>query len=483
LKIIEQINQEWDIVIGLEVHVQLQTRRKIFSHSNYTYNSSPNSQVCPPSLGLPGSLPTVNQKAIQDAIKFGISVKGKINQNLIFSRKHYFYPDLAKGYQISQFTEPIISGGFVPIWWEDKLLNIYLQRAHLEEDTAKSTHINKDRSSLIDFNRSGASLIEIVTNPCINHPEQAKLFVQRIRQLVDFLGISNGKMEEGNLRCDANISLKKKDSKGLGTKTEIKNINSFKNVQKSLESEIVRQYKILSSGEKVKQVTLTWNGNKNIAEIMREKEDSHDYRYFPDPDLPQVIIDSKIINNIHKDMIKTPSELEVTWKKDYNFSTEDVSLLTSSKLVSEYFQLLLNEDVNPDDALKWISGEIFRLFNASNIDFDNRISPKDLKQIISLVAKNKITNNDAKEILKSLFNKKIELNEILDNGSYYINENKDLTLNAINSVFNQFPQEFKRLKNGEYKLYGFFVGMTIKSSKEKLDPKVILEEIKKIIEN
>jgi aspartyl-tRNA(Asn)/glutamyl-tRNA(Gln) amidotransferase subunit B len=483
LNIINQINQEWDIVIGLEVHVQLQTRRKIFGHSKYIYNSPPNSLVCPPSFGLPGSLPTINQKAIQDAIKFGLTVQGEINQNLIFSRKHYFYPDLAKGYQISQFTEPIISGGYVPIWWEDKLMNIYLQRAHLEEDTAKSTHINKDSFSLIDFNRSGASLIEIVTNPCIRHPEQAKLFVQRIRQIVNFLDISNGKMEEGNLRCDANISLKKKNSQNLGIKTEIKNINSFRNVQKSLESEIIRQHKILCNGKKVKQVTLTWNSSKNVAEIMREKEDSHDYRYFPDPDLPPVIIDSKFINSIAKDMIKTPMELEVAWKKNYKFSTEDVTMLTSSKLVSEYFQLLLDEGVNPGDGLKWISGEIFRLFNEVNIEFDNRISPKDLKRIILLVSENKITNNDAKEILKCLFDSNSELNEILEKGSYYINKNKDLTLEAINLVFNQFPQELDRLKSGEDKLYGFFVGMTVKSSKEKLDPKIILQEIKKIIED
>ena len=237
---------------------------------------------------MPGALPTINERAIDFAIKFGLAVNGSINSSFSFARKHYFYPDLPKGYQISQYEKPIVTGGSIPIWWDNKKYNIDLTRAHLEEDAGKLTHnLSKDKSE-VDFNRSGVPLIEIVTEPVMSHPEQARAFIQRIKQVVNYILISNAEMEQGKLRCDANISIKKKNSKKLGTKTEIKNINSFRNVQKAIESEIKRQHKLLMTGKSVKQATLTWNNEKNIAEVMRIKENADDYRYFPDPDLPPV---------------------------------------------------------------------------------------------------------------------------------------------------------------------------------------------------
>ena len=262
---ISQINKDWDFTIGLEIHVQLETNSKMFSSCEYSYDKSENSLTCPTSLGLPGALPTINERAIDFAIKFGLAVNGNINSSFSFARKHYFYPDLPKGYQISQYEKPIVTGGSIPIWWDNKKYNIDLTRAHLEEDAGKLTHNPSKNKSEVDFNRSGVPLIEIVTEPVMSHPEQARAFIQRIKQVVNYILISNAEMEQGKLRCDANISIKKKNSKKLGTKTEIKNINSFRNVQKAIESEIKRQHKLLMTGKSVKQATLTWNNEKNIA--------------------------------------------------------------------------------------------------------------------------------------------------------------------------------------------------------------------------
>ena len=262
---INDINENWDFIIGLEIHVQLECNSKIFSNCEYEYDNVPNSQTCPTSLGLPGALPNVNKAAIESAILFGQAVNGNLSENFTFARKHYFYPDLPKGYQISQFDQPIISGGSVPIWWNDKEYKINLTRAHLEEDAGKSSHNNLSNTSNLDYNRSGAALIEIVTEPVLVHPEQAKIFMQRVKQIVNYIDISSAEMEKGKLRCDANISLSKKGSGNFGVKTEIKNINSFKNVQKAIESEIRRQNKILNNGNKIQQATLTWNNDKNIC--------------------------------------------------------------------------------------------------------------------------------------------------------------------------------------------------------------------------
>ena len=331
----------------------------MFSSCEYSYDKSENSLTCPTSLGLPGALPTINERAIDFAIKFGLAVKGNINLSFSFARKHYFYPDLPKGYQISQYDKPIVTGGSIPIWWDNKKYNIDLTRAHLEEDAGKLTHnLSKDKSE-VDFNRSGVPLIEIVTEPVMSHPEQARAFIQRIKQVVNYILISNAEMEQGKLRCDANISIKKKNSKKLGIKTEIKNINSFRNVQKAIESEIKRQHKLLMTGKSVKQATLTWNNEKNIAEVMRIKENADDYRYFPDPDLPPVEVDQKRIQSIKKSLPLLPFDLENRWIKNYNFTSIEAMTLSNTAEIASYFEKMISVNTNPKDANKWITGELF----------------------------------------------------------------------------------------------------------------------------
>ncbi|MDC0593998.1 Asp-tRNA(Asn)/Glu-tRNA(Gln) amidotransferase subunit GatB [Candidatus Marinimicrobia bacterium] len=480
---IEKINKDWDFVIGIEVHVQLETKSKMFSTCEYNYDQSPNTLTCPTSIGLPGALPSINQKAIDFAIKFGGAVNATIHSSFSFARKHYFYPDLPKGYQISQFDKPIVTGGIVPIWWDNKKYDIELTRAHLEEDAGKSTHNSSKNNSQVDFNRSGAPLIEIVTEPVLTHPIQAKIFIQRIKQIVNYIAISNAEMEQGKLRCDANISLKKKGIKKFGTKTEIKNINSFRNVQKAIESEIKRQHHLLEDGKEVVQASLTWNNEKNIAEIMRVKENADDYRYFPDPDLPPVIISESKIDSIKKDLPFLPFEFENRWIDEYDFKPDEAITLASTIHIASYFEKMIKYDVTPKNASKWITGELFRLFNEINIPFDeDRVLAKDLAKVISLSDSEQITTNSAKEILRKLFISDKSIDSIISDDNYLDNTDNTI-IDIVNKVLDQNPNEVDRFKNGEEKLLSYFMGKVMKESKGKISHKIIIQELNNKLKN
>ena len=479
---INEINKSWDFIIGLEIHVQLETISKIFSDCSYDYDQIPNSLTCPTSIGLPGALPNINQSAIESAIKFGKAVNGKISKKFTFARKHYFYPDLPKGYQISQFDQPIVTGGSVPIWWNEKKYNIDLTRAHLEEDAGKSFHNSKDNISNLDYNRSGAALIEIVTEPVIIHPEQAKIFMQRVKQIINYINISNAEMEKGKLRCDANISLSKKGSGKFGIKTEIKNINSFKNVQKAIESEIFRQNDLLSNGKKVEQATLTWNNDKNVAEIMRLKENADDYRYFNDPDLPPIDLDKSLVDKIMSEVTILPFEYENKWIVDYKLSLTEATVLSTTKKIAKYFESVVDSGVAAKKASAWISTELFRLFNEENLDFNSeKVSSYDLIKIIELVENDKITQNSGKEILRKIFENGVSVEEILQSGNFEIS-NVDIG-SIVDSILSQCSDEVSRFKDGEEKLMGFFIGQINRETKGKISHKIIIDELTKKLNN
>ena len=479
---INEINKNWDFIIGLEIHVQLETISKIFSDCSYDYDQTPNSLTCPTSIGLPGALPNINQSAIESAIKFGKAVNGKISKKFTFARKHYFYPDLPKGYQISQFDQPIVTGGSVPIWWNEKKYNIDLTRAHLEEDAGKSFHNSKDNISNLDYNRSGAALIEIVTEPVIIHPEQAKIFMQRVKQIINYINISNAEMEKGKLRCDANISLSKKGSGKFGIKTEIKNINSFKNVQKAIESEIFRQNDLLSNGKKVEQATLTWNNDKNVAEIMRLKENADDYRYFNDPDLPPIDLDKSLVDKIISEVTILPFEYENKWIVDYKLSLTEATVLSTTKKIARYFESVVDSGVAAKKASAWISTELFRLFNEENLDFNSeKVSSYDLIKIIELVENDKITQNSGKEILRKIFENGASVEEILQSGNFEIS-NVDIG-SIVDSILSQCSDEVSRFKDGEEKLMGFFIGQINRETKGKISHKIIIDELTKKLNN
>ena len=475
---INDINKDWDFIIGLEIHVQLETNSKIFSDCSYDYDQSPNSLTCPTSLGLPGALPNINRSAIESAVKLGKAINGKISKRFTFARKHYFYPDLPKGYQISQYDQPIISGGYVPIWWNEKQYNIDLTRAHLEEDAGKSFHDTKNNISNMDYNRSGASLIEIVTEPVLIHPEQAKIFMQRVKQIINYIDISNAEMDKGKLRCDANISLSKKGSGKLGTKTEIKNINSFKNVQKAIESEIIRQNNLLKNGDKVKQATLTWNNDKNTAEIMRIKENADDYRYFNDPDLPPVNLNDSTINKIMSEKMVLPIDYELRWINDFQLSLNEATILSTTNKIAKYFESIIESGIAPKKASAWISTELFRLFNEKNLDFSSKkVSPNSLIKIIELVENDKITQNSGKEILRKIFENGSDINEILNSENFGAS---DINISSIIvKILSQYNDEVFRFKNGEEKLMGFFIGQVNRETKGKISHKVIIDELRK----
>lgn len=479
---INEINKNWDFIIGLEIHVQLETISKIFSDCSYDYDQTPNSLTCPTSIGLPGALPNINQSAIESAIKFGKAVNGKISKKFTFARKHYFYPDLPKGYQISQFDQPIVTGGSVPIWWNEKKYNIDLTRAHLEEDAGKSFHNSKDNISNLDYNRSGAALIEIVTEPVIIHPEQAKIFMQRVKQIINYINISNAEMEKGKLRCDANISLSKKGSGKFGIKTEIKNINSFKNVQKAIESEIFRQNDLLSNGKKVEQATLTWNNDKNVAEIMRLKENADDYRYFNDPDLPPIDLDKSLVDKIMSEVTILPFEYENKWIVDYKLSLTEATVLSTTKKIAKYFESVVDSGVAAKKASAWISTELFRLFNEENLEFNSeKVSSYDLIKIIELVENDKITQNSGKEILRKIFENGVCVEEILQSGNFEIS-NVDIG-SIVDSILSQCSDEVSRFKDGEEKLMGFFIGQINRETKGKISHKIIIDELTKKLNN
>lgn len=479
---INEINKNWDFIIGLEIHVQLETISKIFSDCSYDYDQTPNSLTCPTSIGLPGALPNINQSAIESAIKFGKAVNGKISKKFTFARKHYFYPDLPKGYQISQFDQPIVTGGSVPIWWNEKKYNIDLTRAHLEEDAGKSFHNSKDNISNLDYNRSGAALIEIVTEPVIIHPEQAKIFMQRVKQIINYINISNAEMEKGKLRCDANISLSKKGSGKFGIKTEIKNINSFKNVQKAIESEIFRQNDLLSNGKKVEQATLTWNNDKNVAEIMRLKENADDYRYFNDPDLPPIDLDKSLVDKIMSEVTILPFEYENKWIVDYKLSLTEATVLSTTKKIARYFESVVDSGVAAKKASAWISTELFRLFNEENLEFNSeKVSSYDLIKIIELVENDKITQNSGKEILRKIFENGVCVEEILQSGNFEIS-NVDIG-SIVDSILSQCSDEVSRFKDGEEKLMGFFIGQINRETKGKISHKIIIDELTKKLNN
>jgi aspartyl-tRNA(Asn)/glutamyl-tRNA(Gln) amidotransferase subunit B len=479
---INEINKSWDFIIGLEIHVQLETISKIFSDCSYDYDQTPNSLTCPTSIGLPGALPNINQSAIESAIKFGKAVNGKISKKFTFARKHYFYPDLPKGYQISQFDQPIVTGGSVPIWWNEKKYNIDLTRAHLEEDAGKSFHNSKDNISNLDYNRSGAALIEIVTEPVIIHPEQAKIFMQRVKQIINYINISNAEMEKGKLRCDANISLSKKGSGKFGIKTEIKNINSFKNVQKAIESEIFRQNDLLSNGKKVEQATLTWNNDKNVAEIMRLKENADDYRYFNDPDLPPIDLDKSLVDKIISEVTILPFEYENKWIVDYKLSLTEATVLSTTKKIAKYFESVVDSGVAAKKASAWISTELFRLFNEENLEFNSeKVSSYDLIKIIELVENDKITQNSGKEILRKIFENGASVEEILQSGNFEIS-NVDIG-SIVDSILSQCSDEVSRFKDGEEKLMGFFIGQINRETKGKISHKIIIDELTKKLNN
>ena len=471
----------WELTVGLEVHIQLSTKTKMFCHCLKKYGEEPNSLTCPICLAMPGALPVINQEAINMALKLSHALHFNVNHHTSFSRKNYFYPDLPKGYQISQFNDPICYAGFLDIEDDKKKYKIGITRAHLEEDSGKLIH-HSDNYSFIDLNRAGSPLIEIVSEPDIHSSEHAKLYLEKLKQIIKYLDISDCDMEKGNLRVDINVSVKKKDEINLGTRREVKNLNSFKSVQKAIEYEFNEQIRILESGDKVLQTTLTWDEKNNKTKILRKKEDAHDYRYFPEPDLPILEITDSQIKKISTQIPELPDDKKKRFKSTYNLKDQDLKVLISDLDWANYFESLVKLTNLPQDTSNWVLGEILGYSNKNNIDINEMpIDQTRLSDLIILFNKGKLTNINAKKIFHIMLTDNRSASEIMEQEKMMVIEDGSFLDAIVERVIQDNSSEFERLKNGESKLVGFFMGQIMKESKGKADPQTIKEVIHKII--
>ena len=470
----------WDPVIGLEIHVQLNTKSKIFSPASTDFGSDQNTQACAIDLGMPGVLPVLNEEAVKMAIKFGLAIGANISDNSIFARKNYFYPDLPKGYQISQYEIPIVEGGSINIVIDGQTKKINITRAHLEEDAGKSIHDLYPNETAIDLNRAGTPLIEIVSEPEMKSAAEAVQYLKNIHSLVRYLGISDGNMQEGSFRCDANISLMKKGSDVLGTRAEIKNINSFKFVENAINHEIQRQSDILDNGDNVKQETRLYDPSKDETRSMRSKEEANDYRYFPDPDLLPVSITSKLIEDIKSNMPELPSTKKDRFKAQYKLNDYDIDILTNNRELSEYFEKTIEgTDLNAKTTANWIITEVLALANKKNIGVSEYpVSYKNLQNLLSNVQSEVISSKQAKDVFERMWNNGEDAQYIIENeGMKQISDTDELNKIVDNIIKNNY-KSVEEYQNGKDKLLGFFVGQVMKETKGKGNPKLINEILK-----
>ena len=470
----------WESVIGLEIHVQLNTKSKIFSPASTDFGAPQNTQACAIDLGMPGVLPVLNEEAVIMAVKFGIAVGSDILDNSIFARKNYFYPDLPKGYQISQYEIPIVSGGCMEIITNGKSKTINLTRAHLEEDAGKSIHDLYPNESAIDLNRAGTPLIEIVSEPEMANAEEAVQYLKNIHSLVRYLGISDGNMQEGSFRCDANISLKKKGSDILGTRAEIKNINSFKYVESAINHEIERQTLILDRGDKVTQETRLYDPSKNETRSMRSKVEANDYRYFPDPDLLPISIDQDLIKSIKDNMPELPSAKKTRFIGQYGLNEYDTIILVSDRDLSEYFENVLEDsNLNPKMTANWIITEVLALAKKTYLSVkDYPVTSDNLRDLLLYVMDETISSKQAKEVFERMWENKENPRDIIENeGMKQISDINELDKIVDNIIKNNY-KSVKEYQSGKDKLLGFFVGQVMKETKGQGNPKIVNQLLK-----
>ncbi len=472
---------EYEAVIGLEVHIQLLTKTKIFCGCSTDFGAPPNTHVCPVCMGMPGVLPVLNKKVVEYAIKLGLALNCRINKFSRFARKNYFYPDLPKGYQISQYELPILEGGAVEIFINGGYKKIALERIHMEEDAGKTVH--KPDGSYVDFNRAGVPLLEIVSKPVMHTPEEAGEYLKSLRRIVRYLGICDGNMEEGSLRCDANVSVRIKGEDKLGTKTELKNMNSFKHVEKALEYEIERQIDVLKEGGKVIQQTRLWDEKSGITKPMRSKEESFEYRYFPDPDLVPLIIDDKWIDDVRKTLPELPKEKLERFIEEYGIKPEDARVLVEERELAEYFERAAKESKEPQSVANWILSELLGYLNRDGKEIkDTLIKPEQIGKLVELVEKGIISGKIAKTVFKEMYNSGDDPEKIVkEKGLIQITDRGEIE-KLVEEVLESNPKAVEQYKAGKKNTIGFFVGQIMKKTKGKANPKIVNELLVKKLE-
>jgi len=474
------MNTKYEAVIGLEVHAQLLTDSKIFCSCSTKFGNDPNSNTCPVCLGHPGVLPVLNKKVVEYTVLMGLATDCRINEHSIFARKNYFYPDLPKGYQISQYEEPICEHGFIDVNPKDgSSKKIGITRIHMEEDAGKSIH-DQSSSTLVDVNRCGVPLMEIVSEPNIRTAEEAYLYLSKIKQIVQYLGICDGNMEEGSLRCDANISVRLKGESEFGVKTEIKNMNSFRNVERAIEFEINRQIELIEDGERVIQQTLLWNADANEAYPMRSKEEAHDYRYFPDPDLLPVLVDEKWKTEIAKTLPELPDVKLKRFVSEYSLSVYDSEILTQTKSLADYYENIISFTDDYKTASNWLISEVLAIVNDKKIGIsDFTITPVNLGKLINLIKDGTISGKIAKEVFTIMLENNSDPEVIVkEKNLVQISDTSEIEA-IIQKIIDANSGQVEEYRSGKEKVFGFFVGQVMKESKSKANPKLVNEILKK----
>ena len=465
---------DWDIVIGLEVHVQLNTETKAFCSCKVNYGDEANTNVCPRCLAYPGSLPVLNKELVNSAIKLGLASNCSIRPYSTFARKNYFYPDLPKGYQISQYDDPICFDGFVDINVDGVEKRIGLTRIHMEEDAGKSMH--SESGTLVDLNRCGTPLLEIVSEPDISSPQEAYAYLNTLKQIVRYTNVSDCNMEEGSMRCDANISIKPKGQKELGTRTELKNMNSFRNVERALIYEAKRQQEVLEQGGTITQQTLLWDDTAGKTKSMRSKENSHDYRYFPEPDLSPVYVNEAWINEMRAQLPELPAARIERFMKQFDFNLEEASVLTSEKEIADYFEMTLTYFDNPRLVLNWVRNEILRIIvDAGKNISESPVSPQALAELLHFLDKKEITAQTAKAVIDEMATSGKSAEHIIEEkGLKQISDTSALE-SMIDKIISENEVNVKRYQEGETKLLAFFIGQVMRNSKGQADQSVARE--------
>lgn len=474
------LNMEFETVIGLEIHAQLKTASKIFCGCSTAFGAPPNTHTCPVCLGMPGVLPVLNKKVVEFAIKMGLATGSTINRYNQFARKNYFYPDLPKGYQTSQFDLPIVEHGKVEIEVDGKTREIGITRMHMEEDAGKLIHAEHDSCSYVDLNRTGTPLLEIVSEPDLRSPQEAYAYLKKIHAILRYLDICDGNMQEGSFRCDANISLRPVGQSTLGTRTELKNMNSFRNVQDALEYEVRRQRDLLLDGQKVVQQTLLWDPDTNRTEPMRGKEDAHDYRYFPCPDLVPVEINSEWIEEIRATLPELPDARKNRFVTEYRLPEYDAAILTGDKLLAEYFEEAAKGGVEPKKISNWIMTELMRGLKGDDIG-NCRVAPQQLGNLLLLVEKGVISGKIAKAVFQDMLESGHDPEQIVQEKNLVQVSDEHEIMKVIEEILAAHPAQVQEFRGGKEKLMGFFVGQLMQRMKGKANPAMANDLFQKAI--
>jgi aspartyl-tRNA(Asn)/glutamyl-tRNA(Gln) amidotransferase subunit B len=474
----------WETVIGLEVHVQLSTKTKLFSGASTSFGSEPNTQVDLIDLGLPGVLPVANKEAFYKAIRFGLATNAEINQVSMFDRKNYFYPDLPKGYQITQMEKPIVGKGSIVINvdGDEKLINI--TRAHLEEDAGKSIHDLFDGETGIDLNRAGTPLLEIVSEPEISSAKEAVAYFKAIHQLVTFLDICDGNMSQGSMRCDVNVSVKKHDNDVLGTRAEIKNINSFKFIERAIHFEVARQIKLLEKGESIVQETRLYDSVKNETRSMRSKEAANDYRYFPEPDLLPVVISDSELEEIKSTLPELPKQKEIRFINEHNLEESEAKILASSKAMANLFEDASEKTKDSSLIAKWLVGDVSALLNKDNISIEeSKLSSVNFAKLIERISDKTISGKIAKSVLEEVWISGNDIDVIIEEKGLVQIQDESILENIAKKIIDENPDQVSAYKGGKDRLFGFFVGQVMKETQGKANPQGVNEILNKLLNN